>query len=158
MKNIILISLFVFSFSGIAPAEEPKVEVPQAQIAKAEPSPVGIWLVPAGDAKIEVYQKGEELEGKIIWLKEPLDKDGKEKTDTKNPDEKLRNTPIMNLVFLKGFKKEKDENKWSGGTVYDAKSGSLYKGWIKPEGEKILKLRGYVGISLFGRTEEWTRQ
>ena len=155
MKSIILLS---FLFLNMAYAEETKTEAPKAEAVKAEPSPVGIWLVPEGDAKIEVYQTGDELEGKIIWLKEPLDKDGKEKTDTKNPDEKLRNTPIMNLVFLKGFKKEKDENKWSGGTVYDAKSGNLYKGWIKPEGDHKLKLRGFVGISLFGRTEEWTRQ
>lgn len=150
MKNIILATLLLFSDLGIAQDAN--------SVAKSEPSPIGIWMVPAEDAKIEVYQKGDELEGKIVWLKEPLDKDGKEKTDTKNPDEKLRTTPIMNLVFLKGFKKEKDENKWSGGTVYDAKSGSLYKGWIKPEGDTKLKLRGYVGISLFGRTEEWTRQ
>lgn len=129
-----------------------------AEEAKTESTPVGVWLVPAGDAKVEVYQKGDELEGKVIWLKDPLDEAGKEKTDTKNPDEKLRATPIMNMVFLKGFKKEKDENKWSGGTVYDAKSGNTYKGWIKPEGEKTLKLRGFVGISLFGRTEEWVRQ
>lgn len=129
-----------------------------AQEAKTESTPIGIWMVPAEDAKVEIYQNGEELEGKITWLKEPLDENGKEKTDSKNPDEKLKATPIMNLVFLKGFKKEKDENKWSGGTVYDAKSGKLYKGWIMPEGEKKLKLRGYVGISLFGRTEEWSRQ
>lgn len=123
-----------------------------------EPSPIGIWMVAKSDAKVEIYQKGEELEGKLIWLKEPTEKDGQDKTDIKNPDENLRSRQILNLVFLKGFKKEKDENKWSGGTIYDVESGKTYKAWFKPEGDQKLKLRGYVGVPMFGRTEEWTRQ
>ncbi len=158
MKSIFVANVIQILFLYSAVAQELKVETTKPEVAKIEISPIGLWMVPEEDAKIEVYQKGDELEGKIIWLKEPLDKDGKEKTDSKNPDENLRSRPIMGLVFLKGFKKEKDENKWSGGTVYDAKSGNLYKGWIKTEGDKKLKLRGYVGISLFGRTEEWARQ
>ncbi len=120
-------------------------------------SPLGVWLVSTGDAKIEISQKGEELEGKIIWLKEPNDKAGSPKLDINNPDDDLKARPILGLVLLNGFKKEKSEVKWSGGQIYDAKSGKTYKGWLQPESANKLKLRGYVGISLFGRTEEWTR-
>ena len=124
----------------------------------AEFSPIGLWMVGTEDAKVEIYLKNDQLEGKIVWLKEPLDSNSKEKTDTKNPDEKLRVIPIMNMVLLKDFKKENDENKWSGGTIYDAKSGKTYKAWIQPDGEKKLKLRGYIGFSFIGRTDIWTRQ
>lgn len=123
-----------------------------------EISPVGFWLVAEKDAKVEIYQKDETLQGKIIWLKDPLDETGKIKTDIHNPNEQLSSRPIQNLIFLEGFRKEVDENKWSGGTIYDAKSGKTYKGWIKPDGENKMKLRGYIGFSLLGRTAEWTRQ
>ncbi len=120
-------------------------------------SPLGVWLVSSGDAKIEISQKGDELEGKIIWLKEPNDKSGSPKLDINNPDDDLKARPILGLVLLTGFKKEPSGGKWSGGKIYDAKSGKTYQGWIQSEAENKLKLRGYVGISLFGRTEEWTR-
>ena len=123
----------------------------------AELSPVGIWLIGDKDGKVEIYQNGNEIEGKVVWIKEPLDSSGKPKTDTKNPDESLRSRPVLNLVFLKGFKKEDSEAKWSGGSIYDSKSGKTYKGWIQMVDEKTMKLRGYIGISLLGRTDVWTR-
>ena len=64
---------------------------------------------------------------------------------------------MLNLVFLRGFKKDSDENKWSGGTIYDAKNGKTYQAWIKMSDEKKMKLRGFIGISLFGRSDEWTK-
>lgn len=121
-----------------------------------ETSVLGIWLVGDKDAKVELYQNGEDLEGKLVWLKEPLDSSGSPKLDLKNPDSNLRKQQILGLVFLKNFKKLKNENKWTGGTVYDAKSGKTYSGWIKLQDEKTIQLRGYVGISLFGRTDIWT--
>jgi uncharacterized protein (DUF2147 family) len=140
----VLALLFLFSFS--LQAEE-----------KKDLSPIGIWLVGDKEAKVELYQNGEYLEGKIVWLKEPNEADGKPKVDVKNSDKKLATRPVMNMVFLTGFKKEKGENKWVDGSVYDAKTGNNYHGWIKMIDEKNIKLRGYVGISLFGRTDEWTK-
>ncbi len=126
-------------------------------ISAAELSPLGIWLVGDKDAKVEVYQHGDKLEGKLVWLKEPNSESGQQKLDSKNPEKSLQARSIMGLVFLNGFKKESAENKWSGGLVYDAKSGKTYKGWIKLISESEMQLRGYVGISLFGRTDNWTR-
>lgn len=123
----------------------------------SELSPIGTWLIGDKDGKVEIYQNGNELEGKVVWIKQPLDEAGKPKSDTKNPDESLRSRSILNLVFLKGFKKEDNEPKWSGGTIYDSKSGKTYKGWIQMVEEKTMKLRGYIGISLLGRTDIWTR-
>ncbi len=128
-------------------------------VVASEISPVGHWTVAADDAKVEIYETGDSnakiLEGKIIWLKEPNDKAGKAKTDVENADAELRSQAIMGMIFLKNFRKDKDQ--WVDGTIYDAKSGKTYKATMKLEGDNTLELRGYVGIPLFGRTETWKR-
>lgn len=123
----------------------------------AQNSPIGVWLVGEKDAKIEIYQNGEVLEGKLVWVKTPLNADNTPKLDLKNPDEKLRSRAMVGMVMLKDFKKEDSSAKWSGGTVYDGTSGRTYKGWIKQVDANSLELRGYIGISLFGRSDIWTR-
>ncbi len=62
----------------------------------------------------------------------------------------------MGLVNLEGFKF--DDGEWEDGTIYDPKSGKTYSATMELDGKNLLKIRGYVGISLFGRTTEWTRQ
>lgn len=117
-------------------------------------SVVGTWLSEDKDGKIEVYQAGGKIEGKLVWGKHIVDTQGNPEKDTKNPDEKLRNRNLMNLVILTGFVYKDGE--WSGGKIYDPKSGKTYSAVMKLKG-KMLELRGYVGISLFGRSTVWTR-
>ena len=52
--------------------------------------------------------------------------------------------------------KESEPGKLEGGRIYDPTSGKTYKGSVTVSGD-LLKLRGYVGISAFGRSETWTR-
>jgi uncharacterized protein (DUF2147 family) len=153
--SVVLFGMFIL-FSAISfSTENDSPKEPTAETKNLD-SPLGIWLVADEDAKIELYQNGEFLEGKIVWLKEP-DKDGKPKVDFKNPDKTLTARPVLNMIFLTGFKKIKDAKKWEDGKIYDAKSGKTYSAWIKLINENKLQLHGYVGISLFGRTDEWTR-
>jgi uncharacterized protein (DUF2147 family) len=116
----------------------------------------GYWLNQEKDAKIEIYKaKDGKFYGKIIWLKEP-DRDGKPKTDINNPKESKRATPIIGLLILKAFNKE-DENSYEDGTIYDPKNGKTYSCNITVKDANTLSIRGYVGISLIGRTTVWTR-
>lgn len=116
----------------------------------------GYWLNQEKDAKIEIYKaKDGKFYGKIIWLKEPT-RDGKPKTDINNPKENMRATPIMGMLILKAFKKE-DEKDYEDGTIYDPKSGKTYSCNITVKNANTLSIRGYVGISLIGRTTVWTR-
>ena len=117
---------------------------------------LGKWLTAGGKSVVEIYKCDDAYCGKIVWLKEPLDKDGKEKLDTKNPDESKRNRKIVGLQILSGFK-YKGENKWEGGKIYDPEKGKTYKCKAKLEGDN-LKIRGYIGFSLIGRTTTWTRK
>ncbi len=49
------------------------------------------------------------------------------------------------------------EDRWTGGEIYDPNSGNTYKGTMRLIDRNTLKLRGYIGISLFGRSDTWTR-
>ena len=116
---------------------------------------LGVWLTTDGKAHIEIFQCGEQYCGKIVWLSEPLE-DGQPKRDKENPDDTLRNRPILGLVLMRDFTYEGDAT-WSGGTVYDPESGDEYRGKMTLQDAKTLDLRGYVLLPLFGRTETWTR-
>lgn len=121
--------------------------------AQADPIE-GIWYNQEKTSKIQVYKaKDGRFYGKIVWIDKPM-KDGKPKVDDKNPDESKRNTPIVGLIILKGLEKDGD-NGYDGGKIYDPKNGKTYSCKITHKG-KTLDLRGFVGISLIGRTSTWT--
>ncbi|MBW2095394.1 MAG: DUF2147 domain-containing protein [Deltaproteobacteria bacterium] len=117
---------------------------------------LGKWLTAKGKSIVEVYHCGDAYCGKIVWLKEPLNKEGKDKVDDKNPDESLRTRKLIGLEILKGLQ-FKGPNKWGGGKIYDPDKGKTYKckAWME---EGNLKFRGYIGFSLLGRTTTWTRK
>jgi len=113
------------------------------------------WYNEAKSGKIKIYKaKDGRFYGRISWLKEP-DRDGKPKLDYKNPDEALRNDPELGLLILKGFKKD-GEFGYEDGTIYDPKNGKTYSCKMTRKGDE-LHVRGFVGFSLIGRTETWTR-
>jgi uncharacterized protein (DUF2147 family) len=117
---------------------------------------LGVWLNEDKDAHVEVYKEGDKYFGKIVWLKFPNDEvTGKPKVDDENPDESLQNEPVLGLVLLKDFVFDEDE--WDSGTIYDPKNGKTYDCYMVLKDKDNLKIRGYIGISLLGRTTYWTR-
>jgi uncharacterized protein (DUF2147 family) len=117
-------------------------------------SPIGLWK--NEDATFEIFENDGKLSGRIVALKEPKTPEGKEKTDIHNPNRSKRDRPIIGLVFMSGFN-HKSDTRWENGTVYDPKSGNTYSGSLELEGPDRIKLRGFIGISLIGRTAVWTR-
>jgi uncharacterized protein (DUF2147 family) len=120
---------------------------------------LGVWLNEDKDAHIKVTNDDGKYFGEIIWLKDPIDEDtGKPKLDDENEDESLRSRPILGLMLLKDFEFDgKDE--WEDGKIYDPKNGKTYSCYIefKDETKNLLKVRGYIGFSMIGRTTYWTR-
>lgn len=117
---------------------------------------LGKWLNPSGEDQIFIYKKGDKYFGKLGWIKHP-DENGKPKVDKNNPDPALRTRPDLNLELLKDFTFD-GEKTYEGGTIYDPKSGKTYSCKMTlTDNNNTLKIRGYIGISLFGRTEVWTR-
>jgi uncharacterized protein (DUF2147 family) len=113
---------------------------------------VGIWLTASGKAKVQIYKEGSKYNGKIVWLKNPTYEDGKIKTDKNNSEKAKQSVPLMGLNMLQGFVFDEDE--WEDGTIYDPENGKTYSCTIKYRDGK-LDLRGYIGISLIGRTQTW---
>ncbi len=117
---------------------------------------IGQWLNADSDAKIEIFRQNNKYYGKIVWLKDQFNEKGKPQTDENNPDHKLQNRPIMGLLILRDLVYG-GNNVWANGKIYDPESGNDYTCKMTLKNNNILKLRGYIGFSLFGRTEVWTR-
>lgn len=112
-------------------------------------SVVGTWVTEGGDSQVEIYQSGDNLSGKIVWLKQ-----GDDQLDVHNPDKKMQSRKLVGVNILTGLTKKKGE-KWEGGKIYNPKNGKTYKCSIWLEGNK-LKVRGYV--AMFHETQTWTRK
>lgn len=121
----------------------------------AESDIVGLWLSGDGDGWIEIRRTGPTVVG-IIAGSPNTRPDEPERLDVKNPDLGLRNRKLVGLRFMRDFVYSGD-NRWTGGTIYDPDSGKTYRGTMTLVDRDTLKLRGYIGLSLFGRTDTWTR-
>lgn len=118
-------------------------------------SPIGRWTNEDGKAEFEIFKCDDNLCGKIVSLREP-DKNGKPKVDENNPEKKLQKRPLLGLVFMKGFNYAGD-NKWDDGTIYDPESGKTYSCYMKLQSKDKMEVKGYIGFSLIGRAQAWTR-
>jgi len=116
---------------------------------------IGIWLGANGKGQIQVYKDGAKYFGKIIWLKEPNGPEGKPKLDKNNPNTDLKSKPLIGSQILRDF--VYDDGEWTNGHIYDPENGKEYKSYMKLKDRYTLSLRGYIGFSLLGRTEIWTR-
>jgi uncharacterized protein (DUF2147 family) len=103
------------------------------------------------DSVIEVYEKEGKAFAKIIEIKNPDRKTAI--CDLCKGDNKDK--PILGLNILTGL--EKDDDEWSGGKILDPRNGKVYKCYIKLEGSNKLKIRGYMGFALIGKTAYWER-
>lgn len=116
---------------------------------------LGQWVNSTGEAHVEIYKKESKYFGKIVWLKAPKDEKGSAKTDIKNPDAKLKSRPILGMEMLKDFVFE--DGKWTDGKIYDPKSGKTYSCNMNLKDNGDLNMRGYIGISIIGRSEVWKK-
>jgi uncharacterized protein (DUF2147 family) len=114
---------------------------------------LGKWWFPKKNGQLEITKSGGVYSGKVIAYDDP------EVLDNKNPDPELAKRKFVGIEMLSNFKYDADENQWLGGTIYDGDSGKTYKCtlWFEDGKPDELKARGYIGISLLGRTETFKR-
>lgn len=117
---------------------------------------IGTWETGSGKAHVKITKVGNYYFGRIVWLQTPLNTEGKPKTDKNNADKTKQNTPLLGLQLVGGFE-WKENNLWENGTIYDPESGKTYKCKINLENTSTMNIRGYIGISMFGRTDIWKR-
>ena len=119
-------------------------------------SVIGKWKTfddETGDAKslVEIYEKNGKIFAKIIEIFEPQHRN--RKCDLCTGDDKDK--PILGFTIIKGLAKDGDD--YNGGKITDPKNGKSYKCNLSLETKDKLKVRGYIGFSLIGRTQYWSR-
>jgi uncharacterized protein (DUF2147 family) len=117
---------------------------------------IGKWKTiddETGKAKsiVQIYEKSGKIYGKVIEI---LEEEHRNKVCT-NCSGEDKNKPILGMIVIKGLKKDGDV--YTKGKILDPKNGKLYKCYITLESKDKLKVRGFIGISLFGRTQYWYR-
>jgi len=122
----------------------------------AAATPVGLWYAEGGAAQVAIEACGNELCGRVVWLRSPFDEEGCDLRDRHNPDPTLRSRRVMGLEVLQGLK-PLPNGSWVSGSIYDPTTGNTYACHLTLDGDDRLRLRGYLGIPLLGRTTTWTR-
>lgn len=121
--------------------------------AKAEGATAysGLWWNEPRDGIFELVITEEGIEGITRWAEEP-------RMDVHNPDPVLKDRALKDIVFLWGFDYEPEKNRWKDGKVYDPNNGKTYDAQMSLEDKgETLKMRGYMGIALLGRTAKFKR-
>ena len=133
-----------FAMAGDAPAD--------AVTAK---DIVGSWWTPRNESRIEFFEKGGKYFGRIAWMLPA----GENLLDNNNPDPSKRSQRRWGLVIFQNFKFD-GEDEWVDGTVYNPDDGRTYsaKMSMARDAKNRLRVRGFFGISLLGRTEVFVRQ
>lgn len=153
MKNLHRLPLLTLVLFTLVTAliAEPETAPP------AEPSPVGLWRTldeKTGNLKsvLRIQEVNGELCGEVV---ETYRADEPDPLCVKCEGER-RNQPIEGMEILWGFKK--DGERWTGGHILDPNNGKTYSCNMELiEGGAKLKVRGFIGISLIGRTQTWER-
>ena len=119
---------------------------------------LGTWLPKKGDSYVKIEKIGTKYFGKVVWLKNPNEKDNSgPDLDDKNPDDAMKKQPILGLRVIKDFAYE-GNGVFKGGKAYDPNNGKTYCGKITLIDIDHIDMRGSIcGFSILGRTETWTR-
>ena len=133
-------------------------DAPAEAGARASLSPTGRWRTfddATGKEKsvVEIWEKGGKLFGKVVTVLHPKVADPK----CDKCEGELKGLPVTGLTMLWDLKPDGDE--YTGGRILDPENGKVYKCKVKVvEGGQKLKVRGFIGLSLLGRTQTWTRE
>ncbi|ALD19919.1 DUF2147 domain-containing protein [Hymenobacter sp. DG25A] len=111
---------------------------------------VGFWQPANKLGVLRIYEENGLFYGVVVGPISP------QYLDAQNPDATLRTRDLLGTIILKSFRFD-GKNAWRGGTVYDPENGKTYKCILRLRNANTLVVRGYIGISLVGRTVIWTR-
>lgn len=127
-----------------------------AGAASAAPKETGVWYDDTGRGAVKIELCGAKLCGKIYWLKDLVNAEGKPLIDRHNPNENQRNRPICGLQVFGGVTKM-ETGEWDSGWIYDPKEGKSYSVAMQLADEDTLKVTGYLVMKMMGRTLTWKR-
>ena len=127
---------------------------------RAQATPVGYWNTVSDDdgrptAIVEIQQRPD---GEYVGIVRGLlvAASHEDSICSKCTDER-RGQPVVGMTILRHMRQDGDE--WSGGEILDPENGKTYRAKMRlADGGKKLIVRGYIGVSLFGRSQTWIRR
>ena len=125
-------------------------------------TPIGTWKTIDDETNkpkslVEIYEQDGKLYGKVTKLFREPDEEQDPVCDECDEDDPRYNQRVLGMVILEGLEKE-DDKTWEDGEILDPKNGSVYSCYIEMVEADKLKLRGFIGFSLIGRTQYWYRE
>jgi uncharacterized protein (DUF2147 family) len=129
-----------------------------AGVDEATPTAAGVWQQVDDDGKVGALVTISEEQGVYVGrLSQLFPEPGDDPNPiyTECPGDK-HNLPILGLVFIEGMKQSGLD--YEDGTILDPETGKIYHAnmHLSPDGAK-LTVRGYIGLSIFGRSQTWNR-
>lgn len=129
---------FAFASAGQTPDQRP-IQV------------LGNWLTEGRDGIIQISRAADgSYQGRIVGGDDPG------RRNDKDPDPSRRSLTLRGLIIMRGLKYDGDGT-WSGGSIYDPDSGRTYRCNLELLDSNRLRLHGYIGFALLGRSQVWTR-
>jgi uncharacterized protein (DUF2147 family) len=124
--------------------------------ARSEPAvPQGVWLLD-GKVAVEIFECGGLMCGRIVWLLDPRDPQGRLDRDRKNPDPAQKDRKLCGLTILWGLRPE-GADRWRDGWFYNPEDGETYRVKAQLESADVMVARIYRGAPMFGRTKTLAR-
>ena len=145
MKKVFFAGLLLF-LSVVSFAQQPADKI------------IGQWESIDGDVKLkfDIFKQDGKYFGKLLWASNMFESDGKtSKKDSNNPDKSLQNRPRQGIINVTNLKY--DDGQYEGGKLYNPSDGNSYSLNAKLKTENELHFRGYLGISLLGKTMKFKR-
>lgn len=118
----------------------------------------GLWKTvdEEGTAKSEVriWKSGDAYKGKVVEIYREDKRDGR--CTECDEDDPRYNQKVLGMTIIRGMEKTND-NMWENGEILDPQNGNVYncKMWLNDNGNLVV--RGFIGISLVGRSQTWKR-
>ena len=109
---------------------------------------MGVYWSPKKDAKIEIFKKGDRYFGKSTWTET-------RRKDLKNPNLSLRERDLLGTELFTNFLYK--DGTYGDGKIYDPEAGKTYSCYMKMESQNTMEVKGYIGFSLIGKSQSWTR-
>lgn len=124
--------------------------------SQAQDPAFGYWLTANGKAIVQLAPCGGTTCGKMVWVANTLDAEGAPKLDLQNRDHAKRDRPICGIELLGGLDRAAP-GAWSDGWIYNPRDGSTYSVEVESVSADQLKVRGYAGLKVLGKSQIWTR-
>lgn len=119
---------------------------------------IGVWESVDGEVKLkfDIFKQNGKYFGKLLWASNMFEADGKTpKKDSKNPNKNLKDRSRQNIINITNL--QYDDGEYTGGKLYNPTDGSTYSLKAKLKNNNLLEFRGYMGVSLLGKTMSFKR-